>query len=376
MAEFKESETRRVVEGGALSEQTALEWIGERAEDELFREAGAMRCGKKGTVSIFECTSAYRDALQHVEDGLKLQGACAPLRRAVERECGAGGGCCVLRRFPLGGDEGAAWRTLALCEALGRTVAQDAEADAVALPKRVARSAALGNDAPIPDCAVDLIVISCARPFKSPRALHLATCDALLRGVSLDAKGTLRRPMNYACDPVRPEWRRGGGDRTTGSQPCLGQDDDFRKTLRFSAALKANVEWCDDAAADAIEALAEVEAAAATARFPFDLKEDDVLVVDAARWLFAVDVPPDGAADDGLAWARGQWMPKRAIRPDPEDAPTDPLVLKAWVAKRAAPAAPPSAAPAPPVAPTAEDDDADARWLADLVKAELKVQQQ
>ena len=83
MAEFKESETRRVVEGGALSEQTALEWIGERAEDELFREAGAMRCGKKGTVSIFECTSAYRDALQHVEDGLKLQGACAPLRRAV-----------------------------------------------------------------------------------------------------------------------------------------------------------------------------------------------------------------------------------------------------------------------------------------------------
>ena len=43
MAEFKESETRRVVEGGALSEQTALEWIGERAEDELFRRLVAVK---------------------------------------------------------------------------------------------------------------------------------------------------------------------------------------------------------------------------------------------------------------------------------------------------------------------------------------------
>ena len=50
-------------------------------------------------------------------------------------------------------------------------------------------------------------------------------------------------------------------------------------------------------------------------------------------------------------------------------APSEPLILKAWVAKRAD-AAPAPAATAPPLPATNDDDDA--RWLANLVKAEMQ----
>ena len=362
--QFNESDTRRVAETRELNEQTAVEWTRDQRESDLIVERGAVRCGKKGTVAIFECTPEYRDALGTVADGAKLAAASAPLAAVARRECAAGG-CVVLRRAPLGGDAGAAWRTLAFCEALGRGLPQVAGGDA--LPKRIARSAALGNDAPIPDAAIDYVVVACGRPAKSPRALSLATCDALLRGASLEAKGTLRRPMTYACDPCDAAWRASGSAAPAGAAPCLDQDDDFRKTLRFSAALKANVEWCDDAAGDAIDALAELEAAGDAAKFPFDLKEDDVLVIDAARWLFSLDLP---ASNDGLVWFRGSWMPGAALRGDDgAAAPSEPLILKAWVAKRAG-AAPAPAATAPPLPATNDDDDA--RWLANLVKAEMQ----
>jgi hypothetical protein len=362
--QFNESDTRRVAETRELNEQTAVEWTRDQRESDLIVERGAVRCGKKGTVAIFECTPEYRDALSTVADGAKLAAASEPLAAVARRECAAGG-CCVLRRAPLGGDAGAAWRTLAFCEALGRGLPQVAGGDA--LPKRVARSAALGNDAPIPDAAIDYLVVACGRPAKSARAFSLATCDALLRGASLEAKGTLRRPMTYACDPCDAAWRASGSAAPAGAAPCLDQDDDFRKTLRFSAALKANVEWCDDAAGDAIDALAELEAAGDAAKFPFDLKEDDVLVIDAARWLFSLDLP---ASNDGLVWFRGSWMPGAALRGDDgAAAPSEPLILKAWVAKRAD-AAPAPAATAPPLPATNDDDDA--RWLANLVKAEMQ----
>ncbi|KAK7253213.1 hypothetical protein SO694_0000104 [Aureococcus anophagefferens] len=159
--QFNESDTRRVAETRELNEQTAVEWTRDQRESDLIVERGAVRCGRKGTVAIFECTPEYRDALSTVADGAKLAAASEPLAAVARRECAAGG-CCVLRRAPLGGDAGAAWRTLAFCEALGRGLPQVAGGDA--LPKRVARSAALGNDAPIPDAAIDYVVVACGRP--------------------------------------------------------------------------------------------------------------------------------------------------------------------------------------------------------------------
>ncbi|KAK7253214.1 hypothetical protein SO694_0000105 [Aureococcus anophagefferens] len=132
--------------------------------------------------------------------------------------------------------------------------------------------------------------------------------------------------MTYACDPATRLARRGSA-APAGAAPCLDQDDDFRKTLRFSAALKANVEWCDDAAGDAIDAAAELEAAGDAAKFPFDLKEDDVLVIDAARWLFSLDLP---ASNDGLVWFRGSDAGRRARATTARAAPSEPLILKAW----------------------------------------------
>ncbi|KAH8061131.1 hypothetical protein JL722_4430 [Aureococcus anophagefferens] len=375
--QFNESDTRRVAETRELNEQTAVEWTRDQRESDLIVERGAVRCGKKGTVAIFECTPEYRDALSTVADGAKLAAASEPLAAVARRECAAGG-CCVLRARV--GGAGAAWRTLAFCEALGRGLPQVAGGDA--LPKRVARSAALGNDAPIPDAAIDYVVVACGRPgskrviqrrfnvsgrpAKSARALSLATCDALLRGASLEAKGTLRRPMTYACDPCDAAWRASGSAAPAGAAPCLDQDDDFRKTLRFSAALKANVEWCDDAAGDAIDALAELEAAGDAAKFPFDLKEDDVLVIDAARWLFSLDLP---ASNDGLVWFRGSWMPGAALAATARGRAVRPSSSRPG-SRSEAEAAPAPAATAPPLPATNDDDDA--RWLANLVKAEMQ----
>ena len=121
--QFEESDTRRVAETRELNEQTAVEWTRDQRESDLIVERGAVRCGKKGTVAIFECTPEYRDALSTVADGAKLAAASEPLAAVARRECAAGG-CCVLRRAPLGGDAGAAWRTLAFCEALGRGLPQ------------------------------------------------------------------------------------------------------------------------------------------------------------------------------------------------------------------------------------------------------------
>ena len=77
--QFEESDTRRVAETRELNEQTAVEWTRDQRESDLIVERGAVRCGKKGTVAIFECTPEYRDALSTVADGAKLAAASEPL---------------------------------------------------------------------------------------------------------------------------------------------------------------------------------------------------------------------------------------------------------------------------------------------------------
>ncbi|KAH8093392.1 hypothetical protein JL720_4523 [Aureococcus anophagefferens] len=368
--QFNESDTRRVAETRELNEQTAVEWTRDQRESDLIVERGAVRCGRKGTVAIFECTPEYRDALSTVADGAKLAAASEPLAAVARRECAAGG-CCVLRAAGGGG------RCLADPRVL-RGPGPGPPRSPAGTPCRSAsrgrRPSATTRRFP---AAIDYVVAPAAagqqrviqrrfnvsgRPAKSARALSLATCDALLRGASLEAKGTLRRPMTYACDPCDAAWRASGSAAPAGAAPCLDQDDDFRKTLRFSAALKANVEWCDDAAGDAIDALAELEAAGDAAKFPFDLKEDDVLVIDAARWLFSLDLP---ASNDGLVWFRVVDAGRRARGGGGRA--VGPLILKAWVAKRAEAAPAPAATP-----PSRRRTTTTTRWLANLVKAEMQ----
>ena len=75
------------------------------------------------------------------------------------------------------------------------------------------------------------------------------------------------------------------------------------------------------------------------------------------------------AAGAGAASARFATQALRMRGSDGAAAPSEPLILKAWVAKRAE-AAPAPAATAPPLPATNDDDDA--RWLANLVKAEMQ----
>lgn len=331
MADFKASEARRQEESGELGEATALDWIADPANaGNLTRDAGAVRCGKKGTVAIVEATDAYADALAHAESSGAFARACGPLGAIVDAHR-RGAGAVVLRNLPLGGgsdDALAAARTAALGSALGVVLPCDyGGSDAVAAPLA---AQPLGDDGPTPDCAIDLVLIGCGRPAPRKDAVTVATVEALVRAVSGDACATLRRPVSYACDGRRwdPRW----GPSATGAAPCLDTDANLRTTLRFSAALKANSEWCDEASADGVDALAEIESALADIAFPFDLRGGDVLVLDARRWFFAyagAGVPP------GLAWFRGAWMPRAAIRNATADPPTDAHLVKAWVSTAA-----------------------------------------
>ena len=98
--------------------------------------------------------------------------------------------------------------------------------------------------------------------------------------------------------------------RLQGRQSALcGQDANYRKTLKYSAQLKVNVDWCEQAEEAAIDACSELEKAASAAAFPFDLRQGDVLVFDALRWLFSYDAPDDD--HDGLCWGPNGWMPRK-----------------------------------------------------------------
>ena len=112
----------------------------------------------------------------------------------------------------------------------------------------------------------------------SPRNIHVAAAAATrLHGIT----------RRYACEAFHAAW----GGPQKGVAPLCGQNDAFQKTLRFSAQLAQNVEWCDEAAPDAVDALEELRAAAAAAAFPFELRSGDVVALDATRWLFAYRRP-------------------------------------------------------------------------------------
>ena len=90
------SEARRVEETRELAAQTAAEWIAGQPDAKLVREAGALKCGKKGTIDILELQKEYRQELAKLTDGKVLAECCAPLRRAASKVLDDGG-CVVLR---------------------------------------------------------------------------------------------------------------------------------------------------------------------------------------------------------------------------------------------------------------------------------------
>jgi hypothetical protein len=342
------SEARRVEETLELAAQTAVEWIGAQPDGTLVREAATIKCGKRGEVSVLELAREYGQELAKLRDGRVLSEMCAPLRRAAAKVLDDGG-CVVLRGFPLGPDASVAWRTLAVSEALGETLPQLEGGEP--LPRRLVATSPLGNEHPSPAATnIKRIIITCARPPKNKEALQVATAECLLRGTSLEARGTLRRNCAYACEAFHAKW----GGAQAGKAPLCGQDANYRKTLKFSEQLKSNVDWCEEADDAAIDACAELEKAAEGAQFPFDLRRGDVLVFDALRWLFSYAAPLDD--DDGLAWGGGGWMPLRAL---PEErrgtAPVAPYLLKTWVAARDF-----------GDAPVSSEIDDDAAWLASL----------
>ena len=106
------SEARRVEETRELAAQTAAEWIAAQPDAKLIREAGAIKCGKKGTVEVLELQKEYRQELAKITDGKVLAECCASLRRAASKVLDDGG-CVVLRGFPLHEDASVAWRCLA-----------------------------------------------------------------------------------------------------------------------------------------------------------------------------------------------------------------------------------------------------------------------
>ncbi len=77
------SEARRAEETRELAAQTAAEWIAGQPDNKLVREAGAIKCGKKGTVEVLELQKEYRQELAKITDGKVLAECCAPLRRAA-----------------------------------------------------------------------------------------------------------------------------------------------------------------------------------------------------------------------------------------------------------------------------------------------------
>jgi hypothetical protein len=114
------------------------------------------------------------------------------------------------------------------------------------------------------------------------------------------------------------------------------------------------VDWCEQAEEAAIDACSELEKAASAASFPFDLRQGDVLVMDALRWLFSYDAPDDD--HDGLCWGPNGWMPLRALPPDQrKGARIEPYLLKTWLGRREF----------GDVSSSAEIED-DAAWLASL----------
>ena len=77
------SEARRVEETRELAAQTAAEWIAAQPDAKLIREAGAIKCGKKGTVEVLELQKEYRTKLGKITDGKVLAECCAALRLGI-----------------------------------------------------------------------------------------------------------------------------------------------------------------------------------------------------------------------------------------------------------------------------------------------------
>ena len=92
---------------------------------------------------------------------------------------------------------------------LGETLPQ--LPDGEGLPRRMVSSSPLGNEHPSPASSkISRILIACARPPKNKQSLKVATAECLLRGTSLEARGTLRRNCAYACEQFHEKW---GGAR-------------------------------------------------------------------------------------------------------------------------------------------------------------------
>jgi len=152
-------------------------------------------------------------------------------------------------------------------------------------------------------------------------AIQLTRSDAVCRALSHNGRAALTRAVPYKA-----------GD-AAGAAPLISVDACGGASLKFSRALRDNVEWSDDVDETVLEALAEAALHADALCFALPLRRGDVLVLDAARWLWGrAEVPPN---DHGAVWFNGNWTPPRAVPPNAlQAAPTGAVLVHATFQRR------------------------------------------
>lgn len=307
MSDFKESESRRAEEVAKLEAVKALEWVrqsqhpGDLVSDSQLRS-------RRGTVRILECVGEYSSALGRVLQGEgDSAAALAPVAPLLRRAVCDEDGLCVLRRVSFGGLAAAG---SAACAGLGGD-------DVV-----VCEGGRVGNDAPFPGAPIQAVCIAVVREAVGATTLRLIHAEAVANALGSASHAALEGDVD--C-----ELRDGRLERA----PLISRDDRSRLTVQFSAALKEGCEWAPGASEAVCNALGDLNDVANdnSLCFSFNLRTNDLFVLDARRWLYAVDV--QDRPDLDARFARGKWMPTPALSlEEREMAPTDSLVLRATVA--------------------------------------------
>mmetsp|Transcript_22282 Transcript_22282/g.88445 ORF Transcript_22282/g.88445 Transcript_22282/m.88445 type:complete len:380 (-) Transcript_22282:206-1345(-) len=359
--EFKASEDRRAEDEGELRAQTALEWIEEAAarrggdDDSAFVTRSSLR-SPRGTVELIECTGEFADALTTVGEGMeasRLRSALRPLQRAIARAVAGDAAFVCARRVPLHASR--AWTRLVL-EAVGPGALAAFDDAAFVVDATTQKfvstamdgAAPLSNDARFPGGLPDAIAVACAVPANRATSARLARVEDLVKALEPRSKDVLQGAVAFE---LRDDDDGAGGvapppeDAPKTAAPVLSYDDALRPRLQFSPVLRENVEWAPNASPEVCDALRDLDDVASSpdAGFAFQLRADDVLVFDARRWLYRVDLRHD---DLDCQWYRGMWVPRAAVPPsdrggpglpagvggDAEQSapPTAPLILRAW----------------------------------------------
>lgn len=318
MSTFEASEERRITEVAAA----ATEWIAQRSLEELVSES-TLR-SPHGTVVILECSDDYRSAMRETNN---LSAALAPLReRATQRE-----DLVVVRNLPMSGSREKA--TSVCLEGFGAV-----EARRVPPCNFDEDDEGFGNGAKYPGEPIDKVVVAVPRA-----SAHKSTTISLIKMelflLQLDSATADVLRQDLVCE-VREDGRVESG-------PIVSHDPST--TLHYSKQLKENIEWAPDTTESVCKALDELHSVAtATAGMRnvlhFALRNDDVFILDAKRWLFRMEFTENTSThtkagndsrkppDCDVRFTRGMWIPVAALsapeRNDPA-LPREPLILRA-----------------------------------------------